>query len=58
MIALPPCANGRAGRIAVSIERTAYRGTGEEWEWEIGNIVDRKRFRGIVVVAVAEGGNG
>ncbi len=57
MIALPPCAFGRAGRIAVSIERTAYRGTGEEWGWEIRNILDIKRFRGIVVAAVKAGGN-
>ncbi len=46
---VPACANLRAVRIAVSIERTAYRGTGEEWGWEIENILDRKRFEAIVV---------
>jgi hypothetical protein len=50
---VPACANLRAVRIAVSIERTAYRGTGEEWGWEIRNILDRKRFE-----AREERGNG
>ncbi len=42
------CANDRARRIAVSVERTAYRRT-------IENILDIKRFGASVVAAVKAG---
>ena len=40
------CANGRAGRIAVSVERTVYRGTGEQrgWEIQVSGSVKRRRI--------------
>ncbi len=56
MSARPACANGRAGRIAGSVERTVYKGAGEQRGWEIGNIMDRKRFAANVVMTIKGGG--